>query len=176
MATACFTASSVDGLIADPEATLSWLLSRDVDPDGPMAYQRFLERVGAVVMGATTYRWVAEHERGAWPYEVPCWVFSHGDVPPVQGDVRVVRGEVTEHHAAMVAAAGDRDIRGVGGGDLAGQVAAAGLLDELRVQYAPVTLGRRRPVAAAPRRAAAGGGRPQPRLRLRPLHRLRPQD
>ena len=41
----------------------------------------------------------------------------------------------------MAAAAGDRNIWIVGGGDLAGQFADAGLLDEILVTIAPVTLG-----------------------------------
>ncbi len=55
--------------------------------------------------------------------------------------MHVVQGDVREHHAAMVAAAGDRDIWVVGGGDLAGQFADRGLLDEVVVGIAPVTLG-----------------------------------
>ncbi len=40
----------------------------------------------------------------------------------------------------MVGAAGDRNVWIVGGGDLAGQFADAGLLDEVIVSIAPVTL------------------------------------
>ena len=55
MVTRYFTASSVDGFIADPEHSLSWLLSRDVDVRGPMGYEGFLEQsVGALAMGSTT--------------------------------------------------------------------------------------------------------------------------
>ncbi len=46
----------------------------------------------------------------------------------------------------MTAAAGEKDIWIVGGGDLAGQFADAGLLDEVWLQYAPVTLGSGAPV------------------------------
>ena len=46
----------------------------------------------------------------------------------------------------MAAAANGRDLWVVGGGDLAGQFAEAGLLDEVCVQLAPVTLGTGRPV------------------------------
>jgi dihydrofolate reductase len=46
----------------------------------------------------------------------------------------------------MVDAAGDRNIWIVGGGDLAGQFADAGLLDEVLVSIAPVTLGAGAPL------------------------------
>ena len=46
----------------------------------------------------------------------------------------------------MRAAAGERNLWIVGGGDLAGQFADAGLLDEVIVYVAPVTLGRGKPL------------------------------
>jgi dihydrofolate reductase len=46
----------------------------------------------------------------------------------------------------MAAAAGDRNVWIVGGGDLAGQFAEAGLLDEVIVSIAPVTLGAGAPL------------------------------
>ncbi len=149
MATQYFTATSLDGFIADPEHSLSWLLSRDVDPDGPMSYHQFIESVGAIVMGSTTYRWVLEHDPSAadsWPYDKPCWVFTHRDLPHSSGDIRFVQGSVGPVHREMVAAAGERNVWVVGGGDLAGQFADAGLLDEVWVQYAPVTLGAGAPL------------------------------
>lgn len=150
MATIYFTASSVDGFIADADNSLSWLLSRDVDVDGPMGYQGFLDTsVGALVMGSTTYDWLLDHEVHdgvGWPYTQPTWVFSSRTLRPVDGDVRVVRGAVANLHAEMTAAAGDRGLWVVGGGDLAGQFADAGLLDEVWVQYAPVSLGAGSPV------------------------------
>ena len=49
-------------------------------------------------------------------------------------------------HRELVAAAGDRNVWVVGGGDLAGQFADADLLDEVWVQYAPVTPGSGAPL------------------------------
>ena len=46
----------------------------------------------------------------------------------------------------MTAAAGGKDLWVVGGGDLAGQFADAGLLDEVITYVAPVTLGSGRPL------------------------------
>jgi dihydrofolate reductase len=50
----------------------------------------------------------------------------------------------------MTAAADGKDIWIVGGGELAGQFADAGLLNEVWIQYAPVTLGKGAPVLPRP--------------------------
>ena len=57
-----------------------------------------------------------------------------------------MQGDIAEVHAAMVEAAGDKDLWVVGGGDLAAQFAEAKLLDELVLYIAPVTLGAGRPL------------------------------
>ena len=146
MATHYFTASSLDGFIATPEHSLDWLMKQKIDPEGPMAYQAFEQAIGALAMGASTYEWVLRNDPGPWRYTQPTWVFTHRQLPTPDGaDVRLTSADVREVHAAMVSAAGGRDLWVVGGGDLAGQFADAGLLDEVWVQYAPVTL-----VAGAP--------------------------
>jgi len=141
-ATHYYTASSLDGFIADEENSLSWLLSREVDHEnGPQSYRSFRAKLGAMAMGATTYEWIRDNHDGEWPYSMPCWVFTHRDIEPYGGDIRFVRGDVTGPHAEMVDAADGKDVWIVGGGDLVGQFADAGLLDEVWVQYAPLTLG-----------------------------------
>ena len=104
-------------------------------------------------MGATTYEWVLAHlaKTGEkWPYDQPGWVFTHAR-PRADGDnVRIVSGKPDEHHEAIAAAAGDKDIWVVGGGDLAAQWAEAGLLHELILYIAPVTLGAGRPLFPRP--------------------------
>ncbi|MFD5225222.1 dihydrofolate reductase family protein [Microbacterium sp. NPDC058342] len=147
MSTCFYTASSLDGFIATPDDSLDWLLNQDIDENGPMAYPGFIADVGALAMGATTYEWVMEHENGEWTYDQPTWVFTHRDLrPPQHGDVRLVQGDVRRVHAEMTAVAEGRDIWIVGGGELAGQFADAGLLDEVWVQFAPVTLGAGAPL------------------------------
>jgi dihydrofolate reductase len=64
-----------------------------------------------------------------------------------------VEGDVTPVHAAMVDAAEGKNVWLVGGGDLVGQFAERGLLDEILVGIAPVTLGRGAPLL--PRRLTA---------------------
>ncbi|MCK8477367.1 dihydrofolate reductase family protein [Microbacterium aurugineum] len=147
MVTHFFTASSLDGFIATDEHSLDWLLTQGVDPDGPMGYNAFEKNIGALAMGSSTYGWVMRHEEGRWGYSQPTWVFSHRELQlPKNADVRLTQQDVQSVHAEMSAAAGDQDIWIVGGGDLAGQFADAGLLDEVWVQYAPVTLGSGAPL------------------------------
>jgi dihydrofolate reductase len=139
--TTYYTATSLDGFIADEGQTLEWLFRQDQDEAGPLNYGQFFARIGAVVMGSTTYEWVLGHENGTWPYELPAWVMTTRDLPTANGDVRFARGDVRPVHADMTAAAGGKDLWVVGGGELAGQFADAGLLDEIILYIAPVTLG-----------------------------------
>ena len=140
MTTIFYTASSLDGFIATPEHGLDWLLRQDVDVDGPMGYGPFIDTIGALAMGASTYEWVLAHS-GGWEYAQPSWVLTHRSLPRRDGaDVRFASGDVRAVHAQMTDAAAGRDLWVVGGGGLAGQFADAGLLDEPCVQFPPVTL------------------------------------
>jgi dihydrofolate reductase len=149
-----YTATTLDGFIADAENSLEWLFTRRHEDDGLLSYGPFFADVGALAMGSTTYEWILDHEFAGkdpsewkWPYEEPCWVFTHRELPVVPGArVEFVRGDVVPVHEAMVAAAGARNVWIVGGGDLAGQFADAGLLDEVLVTIAPVTLGAGAPL------------------------------
>lgn len=144
-----YTATSLDGFIADPDNSLDWLFKWRTEDGGPVNYEEFIAGVGALAMGSTTYEWVFDHEfRGKdpaewkWPYDVPCWVFTHRQLPVVpDSGIVFTSGDAAAVHKEMADAAGDRNIWIVGGGDLAGQFADAGLLDELIVSIAPVTLG-----------------------------------
>ncbi len=144
-----YTATTLDGYIADEQDSLAWLFEQHIEDDGPGGYAEFFKTIGAVVMGATTYRWLRDHlstSGEAWPYATPSWVFSHREQEALGETVRFVSGTVREHYATIAASAGDRDIWVVGGGDLAGQFADQGLLDRIFVSIAPVTLGAGRPL------------------------------
>jgi dihydrofolate reductase len=144
-----FTASTLDGFIADADNSLDWLFTRSRDPDGLLNYDAFIADVGALAMGATSYEWILDNVGESWPYVIPSWVFTHRELPPVS-DARIafVSGDVAPVHREMVDAAGGRNVWIVGGGDLVGQFADAGLLDEVIVQFAPVTVGAGAPLLA----------------------------
>jgi dihydrofolate reductase len=67
--------------------------------------------------------------------------------------VRFVQGEVTVVHEEMMRAAAGKNVWIVGGGELVGQFADQGRLDEILLGVAPVTLGAGAPLL--PRRLTA---------------------
>lgn len=152
-----YTATSLDGYIADPEDSLDWLLRQPQAENTAgtiFDYKTFIAGIGAIVMGSTTYEWVLDHsgdviaETGsAWPYTMPAWVLTSRDLEPVEGaDIRFASGDIRPIHQQMVDAAGGKDLWVVGGGELAGRFADAGLLDEVVATAAPVTLGAGAPL------------------------------
>jgi dihydrofolate reductase len=152
MKTQYYTAASLDGFIADSHHSLDWLFQfGEVQGD---SYPNFIREVGAIAMGATTYEWILTHqtEEGAdrpqaWPYEQPAWVFTSRILPEIEGaDIRFVKGDVLPVHQEMMAAAANKNIWLVGGGDLVGQFYDRGLLDEVIVSIASVTLGSGAPL------------------------------
>jgi len=167
-----YTATSLDGFIATEDHSLEWLFQLG-DPE-ETSYPEFVAGVGAIAMGSGTYEWLLRHglrtdgpDPQPWPYAQPAWVFSTRPLPAVPGaDLRFVSGDVRPVHAAMLAAAGSKNLWLVGGGDLVGQFHDAGLLDEVIVQIASVTLGAGRPLL--PRRIAF------PPLRLTSVQRIGP--
>ena len=135
-----FVAASLDGFIATSGDDLGWLLQFDGFEGGSESYESFMADVGCIVMGGETYAWLMQHEPGKWPYpSTPCYVFTHHEhAAPPGSDITFVRGSVTEFADDFRADAVGRNIWVVGGGNLAAQFAAAGLLDEIILSVIPV--------------------------------------
>ena len=101
-----YTATTLDGFIADPKHSLDWLFTRDQDHEGLLNYAEFIAGVGAIAMGSTTYEWIIEHEfadkdqsEWKWPYDLPCWVFTSRPLQVVPGaQIDFVRGDVVPVH------------------------------------------------------------------------------
>lgn len=142
MSTVYYTASSLDGFIVDSDDSLDWLITRNIDQQGPFSYDEFIKTIGALAMGSSTYEWIVKNQPGEWMYDQPTWVLTHRPEIVLQDHpVRVYSGAVGDLHSELVAAAAGKDVWVVGGGDVAAQFVSAGLIDEMIVSYAPCTLG-----------------------------------
>jgi dihydrofolate reductase len=156
--TAYYCAASLDGYIAESDDTIGWLTGYEGSFEGngvePIegGYEEFYEGVGALVSGSVTYEFIlGELASGSdWPYRgKPAWILSSRDLPKPEGegvDIRIVDAPVPDLYDGMIAAAGERDLWVVGGGNVASQFADAGLLDLVRVTIVPVVLGGGKPL------------------------------
>ena len=149
--TVYYTATTLDGFLATPDDSLQWLF--DV-PDSESANDRFgpfMAEVSGILMGSSTYLWILDHEQvlehpekwQEWYGGKDCVVMTTRDLPAVPG-VRFASGDVRPVHASL--AAGGGNVWAAGGGELVGQLTDAGLLDEIWVSVAPVTLGAGKPL------------------------------
>ncbi|MFC7673911.1 dihydrofolate reductase family protein [Mycolicibacterium sp. GCM10028919] len=142
MACVYFTASSLDGFVVDEHDSLDWLTSRQHDPDGPFGIDAFMANVGALVMGSATYEWILKNHPGPWMYDQPSWVLTtRPEIVAEEHPVHAFSGEITDVYPRIREAADGKDVWLVGGGQVAAQFAAAGLVDQMIVTYAPCSLG-----------------------------------
>jgi dihydrofolate reductase len=150
-----YTATTLNGFLADEADSLEWLFAVPGGDGGGEGFESFLAGVGVLVQGSSTYEWVLRHEDlvahpEKWPGyygDRPTWVMTSRSLPEVPGaDIRFASGDIRRHWPEISAAAGERDVWLVGGGDLAGQFADAGLLHELRISVAPATLAAGKPL------------------------------
>ena len=154
-------AASIDGFIADTAGSLEWLFEAESQASNEARalreeqFRQFFAATGAMTMGATTYEWFIRHEDllanpARWQEyygDVPSWVFTHRKLAVVPGaNISFVSGDVRPVYDQMTAAAGGRNLWVVGGGELAGKFADAGLLDEIILTVAPVMLGAGAPL------------------------------
>jgi dihydrofolate reductase len=111
------------GSSPNQEHSLDWLVEVPHAEDD-RSWDEFIARIGPMVMGASTYQWMLEHEQllthpKRWEVyyaDRPCWVFTHRDLPGIPGvDVRFVQGDVRAAYDDMVTARPGQDVWLVGG-------------------------------------------------------------
>jgi dihydrofolate reductase len=143
-----YAACSLDGYLAPPDGSVSWLEPFGKGPD--LGFDGFLETVGSLVTGRTTFDQV--RTLGAWPYgDRPTAVLTHRsglrDLPPG------VRADDGSNLRALVATLQDESGTGttwlLGGGALHRSFLAEGLVDEIWTHVLPVLLGDGIPVFPA---------------------------
>ena len=141
------TATSFNGFIADENHSLDWLFA--VDHAEAPDQAEFIEDIGVMVEGSTTYEWVLRQtdvlsnpERWGEFYGArPTFVFTSRRLRVPDGaDVRFINGAIEDALPTILGAAGAQDVWLVGGGELAGQFCDIGALDRIELTLAPVAL------------------------------------
>lgn len=115
---------------------------------------RGFEGIGSWILGRNMFGpvrgpWPDESWRGWWgknpPYHAPTFVLTHHERPPLEMEGGTVFHFVTGGIEAALerarAAAGDQDIRLLGGADTIRQYLRARLVDEMHIAVSPILLG-----------------------------------
>jgi dihydrofolate reductase len=135
-----YAALSLDGRIAGVDHDLAFLKTLT---GGENDYDVFYADVDSLIMGARTWDFMVAH--GSWPYAgKPTWIVTHAkelaELPGAE-PVESFAGEAAEL-VRLIDARGLKRTWLVGGGDVAGQLLAEDLLDELILTLAPALVGR----------------------------------
>lgn len=132
-----YVAVSADGFIAPPDGSVDWLA--EFEGDGDYGYEEFYAGVDTLLLGRATFEQLMA--LGVWPYSrKPAWVFSRRAPRAVPPGVIVV-ADSPEAIASRLVTAGLQRAWLVGGGELAGSFARAGLISRYILTVMPVMLG-----------------------------------
>lgn len=136
-----FIAASLDGKIARPDGSVSWL-EEYPNPDGEdYGYGKFYAGVGAVVMGRKTYAEILGFDV-PWPYaNASTYVItSDGELETPTPNTSLLHSIDTDA-IRQIAKSTKGYVWVVGGGEIISAFLAAGLVDELTLTVIPRILG-----------------------------------
>lgn len=133
-----YIAASLDGFIADKEEGLDWLYKAEAEL-GEHHYDIFIKTIRTVVMGRTTYEWMARSGM-EWPYAAQRSIVVTSR--PIENPVAPIetRSDV-EALVAELRALDDGDVWMLGGGQLQMAFMERGALDEIEIYIASALVG-----------------------------------
>ncbi len=141
-----YVAISIDGFIADAQGSVDWL---DAYPPVPVAFARFIEDIGTIVSGRTTYE--NGRDRG-WPAAPHTIVVTSRPLASAP-NVSTHGGPVADLIAHVRALDDERDVWVIGGGRLMAAFLDADAVDRIIVFVVPHALGAGTPLFAGLERA-----------------------
>ncbi len=142
-----YVAVSLDGFIAPLDGAVDWFDQAN-EGQGPAGktdggYVEFVKGIGGLILGRKTFE--TELGFGPWSYEaIPSVVMTDRAMPVIPNNVQTARGDPAAALAGLKARVPHGDIWLLGGGVLAGQLLAAGLIDRLELTVLPIVLGQGR--------------------------------
>jgi dihydrofolate reductase len=132
--------SSLDGFIAKKDNSISWMDSSDVYEKGVTGDDgaEVLQSIDCYVLGSRTYEHALEL---GWPYgDTPTIVVTSRKLPSTRKTVEFYSGDL-KRLVDEILAPRYKNIWLVGGAMLGQSFLRLGLVDEIRLMIAPVTLG-----------------------------------
>lgn len=136
-----YIAASLDGFIARPDGNLDWLMAlpnpNNIDHD----YGKFMETIGATIMGSATYKVVLGFDI-EWPYpNVMSYVASRNPKLPISTPMTKLITEDIVTFTERLKSEMEKDIWLIGGGQLITTFLNHNLIDEMTLTLIPNILG-----------------------------------
>ncbi|MGA0555091.1 dihydrofolate reductase family protein [Larkinella sp. VNQ87] len=136
--------SSLDGLIAKKDNSVSWFETTDTYEKGVSGQdpEAFLKTIDCYVMGSRTYEHALALSRSyGWAYgDTPTWVVTNRNLPVERAGIEFYAGDlkklVNEHLKPTY-----KNVWLVGGAALAREFIRLHLADEIRLSVLPIILG-----------------------------------
>ena len=130
-------AVSLDGYLAGADGAIDWLhFSRDVQ----QVTASYWKNVDAILMGRKTYDVARAHGQSGGSSSMRTYVFSRRLSAIDEPGVELVKDDAVGFVRSLKAQKG-KGICLMGGGELAGPLIAAGLVDEIGLNIHPILLG-----------------------------------
>jgi dihydrofolate reductase len=135
-----YIAASIDGRIAEPDGGIEWLSEFPITKEMNYGYKEFIASIDTIIMGGRSWRELSNMDAmGAYAGKA-IYVVSRHDWGETE-NTKFITENVIEHITALCNEPG-KDIWLFGGGELVSVLLAADLVDEMRIAYIPVILGK----------------------------------
>jgi len=146
-----YVAVSLDGFIAREDGSFSDFI---MDDEIVAHFMESLEQFGAVLMGRKTYQLgLAEGKTNPYPM-LESHVITRSLKAEAYPDVNIITSNIKDA-VREVKESAEKPVWLCGGGELAGELSDAGLIDEVWLKLNPIVLGRG--IALFANRAITGG-------------------
>lgn len=138
--------SSLDGIIAKPDNSVSWFETTDNFEKGieltKEEMEQFLQSIDCYVMGSHTYEHALELSKSyGWAYgDIPTIVVTHRDLPVEKPNIEIYSGDLVVLMNEVLKPK-YKNIWVVGGSLLAKDFIRLKLVDEIRFSILPIILG-----------------------------------
>jgi dihydrofolate reductase len=136
--------SSLDGIIAKRDNSVSWFESEDNYENGVVGEnaEEFMKSIDCFVMGSRTYEHALELSKNfGWAYgDVPTIVVSHRNLPIERKNIEIYSGDLDKLVNERLKPS-YKNVWLVGGAMLAKEFIRLKLADEIRLSVMPIILG-----------------------------------
>jgi len=139
MKTIVYIGTSLDGFIARKDGDIDWL-TQFADDEAIHAYEEFMNRIDAIVIGRGTFEKVLTFS--SWPYEKKVFVLSNSikQLPGILRDKLILLSMTPEELVSYLSGMGFSSIY-VDGGKVIQDFLKKDMIDEMIIAKAPLLIG-----------------------------------